>query len=179
MLMPGSSSSSSATRLPTITTTKNLADCTSAGAERQRPAGRIRGIVGALDGFGDIVEEKAGDDRRHRRHQQRQRERQTDAGDDRGDDAQPAGPGRQPGQHRVEPGQRQPIEQFLQAEPQRRERQQGQPERLEEHRPQFAGEQIAHGGAGGLDDHGALQVTTMDIGKPRRNRKNPRAAGLH
>ena len=130
MLTPGTSSSSSATRLPRITTSEEFQRQHHGLQDRHRLARRVERIGCALDGLGDIVEEQPGDDRRHRRDQQGKPKRQPDAGDDGRDEAEPAGPGRQAGQQRIDPGQRQPVENLLQPEPQGGERKQRQAERL-------------------------------------------------
>jgi hypothetical protein len=70
MLMPGTSSSNSATMLPRMTTPRNFSDSTSARNGRQRAARWVARIVRALDHFGYVVEEDARDQRADRCDQQ-------------------------------------------------------------------------------------------------------------
>ena len=133
--------------------------------DRHGLARRVERIGGALDGLGDIVEEQPGDDRRHRRDQQGKAERQADAGDDGRDEAEPARPGRQAGQQRVDPGQRQPVEKLLQPEPQGDERQQRQAKRLDEDGAELGREELAGSGAGGVEDHAqGFRLSSRQIG---------------
>ncbi|MNL29422.1 hypothetical protein D3C87_1511030 [compost metagenome] len=103
-------------------------------AERQGPAGRLVRIIPRFDHFGDVVEEQAGDQRRHRRQKQGQRQRQTEAREDAEHEGEPAGPGGRAGHQRIEPWQGEPDEEFAQPEPECCERQKRQAEHLPEHR---------------------------------------------
>jgi hypothetical protein len=103
--------------------------------------------------LGHIVEKQAGNDRRCRRDQQGKSERQTDAGDDCGNQPEPACPGRQARQQRVDPRHCEIVEDFPDAEPQRDQRKNGQAQRLEKHRAEFGREKLACGGACSLEDH--------------------------
>ncbi|MEY9100837.1 hypothetical protein ABIA24_003746 [Sinorhizobium fredii] len=121
--------------------------------ERQRGPWRLGRIVALLDHLGDIVEEEAGDQRRHRGEQQRQGEREAQAGENADDEGDPAGPFRRAGHQYVDPGQRQPGEQLAQREPEGDERQQREPDDLPENRTRLRSKEIGEGEPRRVENH--------------------------
>ena len=90
--------------------------------------------------------------------------------------SQPAQDGR-PGSNASIHGSASQSNTSLQAEPQRRQRQQRQPERLQEDGPEFRREKVAHGGAGSFEDHPVVPFTCLDIGgEPAEPQESARRA---
>ena len=77
--------------------------------------------------------------------------------------SQPAQAGR-PGSSASIHGQASQSNSSLEAEPQRDQRKQRQAQRLEEHRAELGGEELAGGGAGGIEDHA---LRSLPFASPR------------
>ena len=90
--------------------------------------------------------------------------------------SQPAQPG-SPGSNASIQGSASQSNSFLQPEPQAGERQQCQAERLEEDAAELGREELAGGGAGGVEDH-LLSDSSLSDRRGRPTRQECRACGL-